>query len=142
MDRRSRYQGYIISSKSQDENEPSAAVQFTSPYVVKVMKEKESRRLEEVDLDTGRRRSWIETSEHDVIDLTGGTPVKVRTPLTNLGVNSRTNNQHNHKTSPALVEKTTLKSPQLSPASSFSPSEFRRYYDSRIRRSRRASLRH
>lgn len=41
------------------------------PYVVKMRKEKETRRLEEVDLDTGRRRSWLETTEHDVVDFTG-----------------------------------------------------------------------
>ena len=105
------------------------------------MKEKESRRLEEVDLDTGRRRSWIKTTEYDVIDLTGGTPAKARTPLTSLGVSSRTNIQPIFMRTPALDEK-TLKSPQLSPVSSFSPSEFRRYYASGIRRSRRASLRH
>ena len=70
----------------QDENVPSLS-QFTSPYVVKMRKEKETRRLEEVDLDTGRRRSWVETTEHDVIDLTGETPTKPRTPLASLGVN-------------------------------------------------------
>ena len=81
----------IFDFKKQDENDPSTSVEFTSPYVVKVTKEKESRRLEEVDLITGRRRSWIETCEHDVIDLTGGTPAKTRTPLSSLRVNTRTN---------------------------------------------------
>ena len=108
--------------------------------MVKVTKEKESRRLEEVDLDTGRRRSWVETTEHDVIDLTGGTPAKARTPLSSLRVNTRTNMQSDCTRRPALVEK-ALKSPLLSPVS-LSPSEVRRYLDSRTRRSRRASLRH
>jgi len=125
----------------QDENVPSTSVLFSSPYVVKVMKEKESRRLEEVDLDTGRRRSWVETTEHDVIDLTGRTPAKARTPLSMLRVNTRTNIQPDGRRTPALDEK-TLKSPLLSPASSLSPSEVRRYLDSRTRRSRRPSLRH
>ena len=109
--------------------------------MVKVTKEKESRRLEEVDLDTGRRRSWVETTEHDVIDLTGGTPAKARTPLSSLRVNTRTNIQPDSTRRPALVEK-TLRSPLLSPASYLSPSEVRRYLDSRTRRSRRPSLRH
>ena len=54
----------------QNENDLSTSVEFTSPYVVKVTKEKETKGLEELDLDTGRRRSWVETTEHDVIDLT------------------------------------------------------------------------
>ena len=85
--------------------------QFTSPYLVRMRKEKETRRLEEVDLDTGRRRSWVETTEHDVIDLTGETPTKPRTPLASLWVNSMT--------PVALVEK-PLKSPLLNPSSCFS----------------------
>ena len=94
----------------QDENVPSLS-QFTSPLVVKIRKEKETRRLEEVDLDTGRRRSWVETTEHDVIDLTGETPTKPRTPLASLGVNSK---------APALVEKPQKqKSPLLNPAAAF-----------------------
>ena len=90
----------------QDESSPSIS-QFTSPYVVKMRKERETRRLEEVDLDTGRRRSWVESTEHDVIDLTGETPtkkefyVKPRTPLSSLGVNSRT----------SAMDKRPLKSP-------------------------------
>ncbi len=93
----------------QDENLPSIS-QFTSPYVVKMRKERETRRLEEVDLDTGRRRSWLETTEHDLIDLTGETPTKPRTPLSSLGVNLRP---------PPLAEK-PLKSPLLDPASALS----------------------
>jgi len=93
----------------QDENGPSIS-QFTSPYVVKMRKEKETRRLEEVDLDTGRRRSWVETTEHDVIDLTGETPTKPRTPLSSLGVNSR---------APAALVGKPQKSPLQNPTSSF-----------------------
>ena len=38
--------------------------------------------MEEVDLDTGRRKSWVETKEFEVFDLTGETPVRPkRSPL-------------------------------------------------------------
>jgi len=33
-------------------------------------------RREEVDIETGRRRSWVEEEEREVYDLTGDTPVK------------------------------------------------------------------
>ena len=111
--------------------------------MVKVRKEKESKRLEEVDLDTGRRRSWVETTEHDVIDLTGETPAKARTPLTSLQVNSRTSIHQDLKRTPALVEKQP-KSPLMSPApDSTSPLRYHlEYLEPRTRRRRRASLRH
>lgn len=48
-------------------------VEFSSPLVVKVRKEVARERREEVDLETGRRRSWIESVEFDVLDLTGRT---------------------------------------------------------------------
>ena len=44
---------------------------FSSPYRVKVVKEVAKQRREEVDLDTGRRRSWVETIEVEVLDLCG-----------------------------------------------------------------------
>ena len=44
---------------------------FSSPYRVKVVKEVAKQRREEVDLDTGRRRSWVETTEVEVLDLCG-----------------------------------------------------------------------
>ena len=47
---------------------------FSSPYRVKVMKEVAKQRREEVDLDTGRRRSWVETTEVEVLDLCGELP--------------------------------------------------------------------
>ena len=110
--------------------------------MVKVRKEKESRRLEEVDLDTGRRRSWVETTEHDVIDLTGETPAKNRTPLTSLQVNSRTSIHQDLKRTPALKEKPP-KSPLLSPAPASATSPLRgylEYLEPRIMRGRRASI--
>ena len=44
---------------------------YSSPLVVKVKTLTESRRREEVDLETGKRRSWVESTEFDVLDLTG-----------------------------------------------------------------------
>ena len=49
---------------------------FSSPYRVKVVKEVAKQRQEEVDLDTGRRRSWVETIEVEVLDLCGKSPDK------------------------------------------------------------------
>jgi len=58
--------------------------EYNSPYRVKVVKEVSKQRKEEVDLETGKRKSWIETTEFEVLDLTGETPVKkTRQPLTN-----------------------------------------------------------
>jgi len=45
---------------------------FSSPYRVKVVKEFSKQRREEVDLETGRRKSWVEVQEFEVFDLTGG----------------------------------------------------------------------
>ena len=44
---------------------------FSSPLTVKVRKEVARERREEVDLETGSRRSWVETRELEVLDLTG-----------------------------------------------------------------------
>ena len=49
---------------------------FSSPYRVKVVKEVAKQRREEVDLDTGRRRRWVETIEVEVLDLCGSSPDK------------------------------------------------------------------
>ena len=49
---------------------------FSSPLRVKVVKEVSKQRREEVDLDTGKRRSWVETTEYEVLDLCGDTPDK------------------------------------------------------------------
>ena len=76
-------------------------------------KDRASRRLEEVDLETGRRRSWVETTEHDVIDLTGAgeTPAKPRTPLASIGVNSGDSLLPNNKSKTSDAEKKRLRSP-------------------------------
>ena len=49
-------------------------VEFSSPLVVKVRKEVAKERKQEVDLDTGKRRSWVVEKEFDVLDLTGCSP--------------------------------------------------------------------
>ena len=46
-------------------------MEFSSPLVVKLRKEVVKERREEVDLETGQRRSWVETREFDMLDLTG-----------------------------------------------------------------------
>ena len=45
--------------------------EFSSPLVLKVRREVARERMEEVDLETGRRRSWVESREFEVLDLTG-----------------------------------------------------------------------
>jgi len=44
---------------------------FNSPLVVKIRKITEKRRREEVDLETGQRRSFTETFEQEIVDITG-----------------------------------------------------------------------
>ena len=44
---------------------------FSSLLTVKVRKEVARERREELDLETDRRRSWVETREYEVLDLTG-----------------------------------------------------------------------
>merc|ERR1712059_51183 len=57
--------------------EASQDTDFSSPYRVKVVKEFTKQRKEEVDLETGKRKSWVEVQEFEVFDLTGGdTPAK------------------------------------------------------------------
>jgi len=58
---------------------PLAEVQpsdFSSPLVCRVRKETLQHRREEVDIETGKRRSWVEEEEREVMDLTGDTPAK------------------------------------------------------------------
>ena len=46
---------------------------FSSPLTVRVRKEVVRERREEMDLETGTWRSWVETREREVLDLTGET---------------------------------------------------------------------
>jgi hypothetical protein len=55
---------------------PEAIGAFSSPYSLKVRKQVAQHRREEVDVDTGARRSWVEEEEMEVMDLTGETPTK------------------------------------------------------------------
>lgn len=49
----------------------SSDSEFTSPLVVKRKTFVETHRRVEVDLETGNRRSWLETESKDLIDITG-----------------------------------------------------------------------
>jgi len=78
---------------------------FSSPLVVKVRQVKENHRREEIDIDTGRRRSYIETTTKEIVDLTGNTsinesadessdektPLKARKALQELPINAAAN---------------------------------------------------
>jgi len=55
-------------------NCPNQMESYSSPYTVKVVKQVAKQRKEEVDLETGKRKSWVETTEFEVLDLTGETP--------------------------------------------------------------------
>ena len=55
----------------------SASVQFTSPINVKIIKETRELQREQHDLDTGEIRTWTETEEYEVLDLTEDTPDRV-----------------------------------------------------------------
>jgi len=59
--------------EQQEDSEPSGRVlsDFNSPLVVKIRKITEKRRREEVDLETGQRRSFTETFEQEIVDITG-----------------------------------------------------------------------
>merc|ERR1719203_2147769 len=46
-------------------------MEFNSPLVVKVKNVVEEHRRVEVDLETGRRRSWVEVENKELIDITG-----------------------------------------------------------------------
>ena len=59
-------------------------VVFTSPLTIRVTEEVSRTRKVEVDLETGRRKSFVEESRFEVLDLTGDTPSgrgSQRTPL-------------------------------------------------------------
>jgi len=46
-------------------------LQFSSPLVTRVQKLKHQKRKVEIDIETGKRRSFIETTEEEIIDITG-----------------------------------------------------------------------
>jgi len=61
----------------------SRQTSFSSPYCVKIKKEVIKRRKVEVDLETGRKKSWVESLEQEVLDLTGEASAKkpIRSPM-------------------------------------------------------------
>jgi len=64
-------QNQATASRVENQTEP-----FNSPIRVKVVKEVTQHRKVEVDLETGNRRSWVETTEYEVLDITEATPTK------------------------------------------------------------------
>jgi len=73
----------VASTSRQLEPSPREKVVFTSPLYVKVYEEVLKTRKEEVDLETGRRRSFVEEKKFEVLDLTGERGSQ-RTPLRSL----------------------------------------------------------
>merc|ERR1712198_472780 len=61
----------------------SRQTSFSSPYCVKIKKEVIKKRKVEVDLETGRKKSWVESLEQEVLDLTGEASAKkpIRSPM-------------------------------------------------------------
>ena len=88
---RARLERWLLRHSRREEE-----VVFTSPLTVKVYEEVKEKRKEEVDLETGRRRSFVEEVRYEVLDLTGDTPGKrgsQRAPLQPLPCqNSKANN--------------------------------------------------
>jgi len=70
-----------------DENDGGSSVhsmtRFSSPYSVCIKKEIVKKRNVEVDLETGRKKSWVETMEQEIVDLTGETSANkpIRSPM-------------------------------------------------------------
>jgi len=59
--------------KSEDEASRDQAdhISFTSPYKLKILRERKTEKMEQINLVTGERRSWIEEKEYDLLDLCG-----------------------------------------------------------------------
>ena len=62
---------------------PEPPLHFSSPYKLKVVTEVAKYIREEVNLDTGERRKWVEEQKYHVMDLTGNMspPLSPRKPL-------------------------------------------------------------
>jgi len=68
----------------------SVLTEFSSPLVTRVQKVTEHHKRVEIDLETGKRKSFIETTEQEIIDITGNkenTPVKA--PVAQLSKTSK-----------------------------------------------------
>ena len=73
------------SERFQDSGVSKENVDFSSPYTVKVRKEVESQRMEEVNLDTGRRRSRVATKDTKDMENAAGAKRKADSPLPGKG---------------------------------------------------------
>jgi len=98
---------------------------YSSPCRVKVVKEQTRHRREEVDLETGKRRSWVEVEEFEVFDLTGDTPAKTEKSndsneedLKKSSLGSNENDLNKPTTSPSISTRKsgTGKEPEVSSA--------------------------
>jgi len=58
--------------------------EFSSPLVTRVEKIQEHHKRVEIDLETGKRRSFIETTEQEIIDITGKENTPVKAPVAKL----------------------------------------------------------
>ena len=67
----------MFQSKRFSSTSEGPSIQFTGPINVKVTKETRELKQEQYDLDTGEIRTWTETEEYEVVDLTEDTPVRV-----------------------------------------------------------------
>jgi len=67
----------VEKSKRFSSTSEGPSIQFTGPINVKVTIETRELRQEQYDLDTGETRTWTETEEYEVVDLTEDTPVRV-----------------------------------------------------------------
>ena len=99
---------------------------FTSPLTVKVYEEVKEKRKEEVDLETGRRRSIVEEVRYEVLDLTGDTRERrgsQRAPLQPLTCQTSEEVSNIPKTSECLQPQPPVKSPLsiLKPSSPLLP---------------------
>ena len=91
-------------------------VVFTSPLTIRVTEEVSRTRKVEVDLETGRSKSFVEESRFEVLDLTGDTPSgrgSQRTPLGTLRNQASTP----ANISPAIQDESVYSTPaNISPA--------------------------
>ena len=69
------------SERFQDSGVSKENVDFTSPFIAKVRKMVESQRIEEVNLDTGRRRSRVATKDTKDMENAAGAKRKADSPL-------------------------------------------------------------
>ena len=88
---------------------------FTSPLTVKITTEVTKTRREEIDLETGRKMSWVETSEREVVDITGASsgrkPMGDRLNLPKVPTTASATTKDVNKLAPEIIDLT--KSPAV-----------------------------